>query len=80
MPKLKNLGGKEVISILTFFGFAIEKQKGSHVKLVRHTVSGKQVIGVPLHTSIDKGTLKAIYNKILGYISEEKLRDHFYTN
>lgn len=80
MPKLKTLAGKEVVGILISFGFAIEKQKGSHVKLVRHIISGKQVIGVPLHSSVDKGTLKAIYNQILKYISEEELRDHFYTN
>ncbi len=35
MPKLKPLSGKDVIKILNKFGFEIETQKGSHVKLRR---------------------------------------------
>jgi len=79
MPKLKILSGQEVIDILLSFGFTIEKQRGSHVKLFRNTVAGKQVLGVPLHKEIDKGTEKAIYNQALKYISETDLRSHFYT-
>ncbi|MBM4137164.1 MAG: type II toxin-antitoxin system HicA family toxin [Nitrospira sp.] len=34
-PKLQRLSGKEVLSILSKFGFAVYSQRGSHVKLRR---------------------------------------------
>mgnify|MGYP001579917459 CR=1 FL=1 len=80
MPKLKILSGQEVITILETFGFSIEKQKGSHVKLLRLLVHGnKQTLTVPLHQEIDRGTLRAIFNQASRYIPEDKLREYFYT-
>ena len=38
-----------------------------------------QTLTIPNHDELDKGTLKAIYNQALRYISEENLREHFYT-
>ena len=81
MPKLKTLSGREVVTILEKFGFSIEKQKGSHVKLMRLFADGmKQTLTVPLHQEIDRGTLKAIFNQASRYIPEDKLREHFYTD
>ena len=42
MPKLKQLSGKDVIKILKKFGFEVHSQKGSHIKLRRITVKGKE--------------------------------------
>ena len=79
MPKLKTFFGQEVVTILEAFGFSIEKQRGSHVKVKRLFVDGtKQTLTVPLHQEIDRGTLKAIFNQASRYISEDKLREHFY--
>jgi len=41
MPKLKILSGSEVVKILRSFGFEIQSQKGSHLKLARLTVAGE---------------------------------------
>ena len=71
MPKLKILSGKEVIKIFAIFGFC-------HVKLQR-IKTGKQTLTIPNHTELDKGTLKAIYNQALRYISEDDLRKYFYS-
>jgi predicted RNA binding protein YcfA (HicA-like mRNA interferase family) len=80
MPKLKTLSGRDVVAILEIFGFSVEKQKGSHVKLARLFVDGtKQTFTIPLHKEIDYGTLKAIFNQASRYIPEDKLREHFYT-
>ena len=38
-----------------------------------------QTLTIPNHDELDKGTLKAIYNQALRYISEENLKGHFYT-
>jgi predicted RNA binding protein YcfA (HicA-like mRNA interferase family) len=56
MPKPKVLGGKEVIKILSLFGFEIVSQRGSHVKLRRVLSDGtKQTLTIPLHEELDKG-------------------------
>jgi len=79
MPKLKNLSGREVVRIFSRFGFEIISRKGSHVKLRRISSDGtKQVLTIPLHDELDKGTLRAIFRQALGYIPEGGLRSYFY--
>lgn len=79
MPKLKVLSGQEVIKIFESFGFEVAGSKGSHVKLKRVASNGfNQILTVPKHKELDKGTLKAIYNQALRYISELELRSCFY--
>ena len=80
MPnRLRNLSGGEVIKIFQTFDFKLIFGKGSHCKLARINNDGtRQVIVVPRHQSISKGTLKSIYNKALNYLSEEQLKPLFY--
>ena len=79
MPKLKRLSQKEVLKILEGFGFIAVSQRGSHIKTKRGTNFGFQVLTVPNHKELDKGTLKAIFNQASRFISENQLRDKFYT-
>jgi len=79
MPKLKSLPAKKVISIFVQLGFSVARQKGSHIKLVRETIGGRQVLTVPNHKELDKGTLKGIYNQASPFVSDSDLRKHFYT-
>ena len=80
MPKLKVLTGEEIIAILNEFSFIPESQRGSHVKLKRVLSDGtRQILTIPNHGELDKGTLKAIFRQSLRYISEEKLKPYFYT-
>ena len=79
MPKLRVLSGKEVMRILSKFGFEAASQRGSHVKLRRVLQDGtKQTLTVPLHEELDKGTLKAIIRQASRYVSEEELKQYFY--
>ncbi len=78
MPKLKTLSGKDVVKILEKFGFFVSGQKGSHTKLKRTKGEDSQILTIPNHKELDKGTLKAIYNQSLRYLSDEEMRDHFY--
>ena len=79
MPKLRILSGKEVVKILSKFGFEVVSQKGSHVKLRRILSDGtKQTLTVPLHMELDKGTLKAIIRQASRYVPEEELKPYFY--
>lgn len=79
MPKLKTLSGRDVLKILSRFGFKVVSQRGSHVKLRRVLSDGtKQTLTIPLHEEMDKGTLRAIFRQALRYIPEEDLKPHFY--
>ncbi|MCI5108573.1 MAG: type II toxin-antitoxin system HicA family toxin [Candidatus Pacebacteria bacterium] len=79
MPKLKSLGSKEITKILESFGFEAISQKGSHIKFARQTSFQRQVLTIPNHKNIDKGTVKAIFNQASRFISSEALEKHFYT-
>ena len=78
MPKLKRLSGKEVIAMLKQFGFEVHSQKGSHVKLRRPSISGKETLTVPNHRQLDTGTCRAIYRQACRYIPESDLFRYFY--
>ncbi len=79
MSKLRVLSGSDVLKILKTFGFSLVEQRGSHMKLVRVVEDHRQVLTVPNHEVIDKGTLKAIFRQASRYISEGELRKSFYT-
>ena len=79
MPRLRNMTGAEVLSALTWFGFSVVTQKGSHVKLRRTSNYGKkEVLTVPLHSQMDKGALIAIFRQACAYIPENELRPFFF--
>lgn len=79
MPKLKVLDSKDIIKILETFGFREVSQKGSHVKLIKETPFQRQVLTIPNHKNIDRGTVKAIFNQASRFVSSEELEKHFYT-
>lgn len=78
--KLKVLSGKDVIKILSFFGFSVYSQKGSHIKLKRSVSADVEILLIPDRNPIAKGTLKAIFNQASKFVSKSELRKYFYTN
>jgi len=81
MPKLRTLTGEDVIRILSQFGFEVASQRGSHAKLRRILPDGtKQILTIPRHRELDKGTLRAIFRQAIRYIPEEQLRPLFYAD
>lgn len=79
MPKLLRLKSKEILKIFSEFGFDITSQKGSHIKLFRKSKTNQnQTLTIPNHKDLDIGTVKAIYNQALKYITEEELYNKFY--
>lgn len=53
MPKLPRISGAEAVRALEQLGFAVARQKGSHVVLRR----GASGCVVPLHRELKTGTL-----------------------
>jgi predicted RNA binding protein YcfA (HicA-like mRNA interferase family) len=54
---LRNHDWRDVINVLTRYGFAIERQRGIHVQL-KH-IDGR-LVTIPKHDPIKKWTLRAI--------------------
>ncbi|MGH2415666.1 MAG: type II toxin-antitoxin system HicA family toxin [Microcystaceae cyanobacterium] len=78
MPRLKRLSSAEVIRSLANFGFQVHSQKGSHIKLYRIGVAGKETLTVPNHKQLDIGTCRAIFRQASRYIPESELFNYFY--
>ena len=64
MPKLRDISGKKLVSAFENLGFVVVGQKGNHIKMSRFS-NKTEILVIPNHTSITKGTLKAIYIQAL---------------
>jgi predicted RNA binding protein YcfA (HicA-like mRNA interferase family) len=58
MSKLPSISGRECIKALEKVGFRFQRQKGSHISLIREEPFAQVV--VPDHRELDRGTLRAI--------------------
>ena len=57
MSNIPQVSGKEVIKALEKIGFTVSRQKGSHIRLSKMEGEIKQLVTVPNHKTIRKGTL-----------------------
>ena len=80
MSKPKRLSGSDTVKIFEQFGFAIESQRGSHVKLSRFENNIKQVLLISNHKELKTGAVVGIFKQATRYIQESELRTHFYSN
>ncbi len=79
MPRLRRCSGAALVALLQPLGFAVDRQRGSHMKLVRSTPSGRQILVVPNHSLLDTGTIRAIARQAANYLTDEEIRRIFYT-
>jgi predicted RNA binding protein YcfA (HicA-like mRNA interferase family) len=63
-PKLPALSGKELVKFLERIGYAVIRQKGSHIRLRKDLKTGQHNITIPMHKEIAKGTLNDILIKV----------------
>ena len=64
MDKLPQISGREMGRILVRLGFYMKSQKGSHMKFVRERDMRKEIVIVPDHKVLQKGTLNDILKKV----------------
>ena len=57
MPPLPVLSGAVCVLVLARLGYVETRQRGSHVRLV---CPGRAPVTVPLHATLDRGTLRSI--------------------
>lgn len=62
MSKLPVISGMECVRALARIGFVIDRQRGSHIILVRE--EPRATVSVPDHKELDRGTLRAIIRQV----------------
>ena len=55
--RLPIISGQQAIKVFVKQGYLVQRQRGSHVMLVKE---GTGRLTVPLHTELDRGTLRAL--------------------
>lgn len=60
------VSGRHLIKFLQSLGYKIIRQRGSHIRLEKHSPSGTHAITAPNHREITKGTP----NDILGALAK----------
>ena len=64
MGRLKTLSGRDIVFILSNFGFHMASQRGSHIKLLRIMHDGaKHVLTLPLHDELDRARLRRLCDR-----------------
>lgn len=71
--KLPQVSGKEMSQILIRLSFQLKSQKGSHQKFVRKINNRKEMIIVPNHKLLKKGTLHGILSQL--HMTPREFRD-----
>lgn len=62
MSKLPVISGAECVKVLEQIGFLVDRQRGSHIILVRE--DPRTTVAVPDHKELDRGTLRAIIRQV----------------
>nr|VFK29005.1 MAG: Predicted RNA binding protein YcfA, dsRBD-like fold, HicA-like mRNA interferase family [Candidatus Kentron sp. MB]VFK29558.1 MAG: Predicted RNA binding protein YcfA, dsRBD-like fold, HicA-like mRNA interferase family [Candidatus Kentron sp. MB]VFK74829.1 MAG: Predicted RNA binding protein YcfA, dsRBD-like fold, HicA-like mRNA interferase family [Candidatus Kentron sp. MB] len=60
MTKVPSVGYKAVITVLQRDGWVVVRQRGSHIRLQKHTGEGISNLTVPAHRPIKRSTLSHI--------------------
>jgi len=73
MPKMpRDISGRELAKLLHIYKYKIEREKGSHIRLVSTHKQSKYKITIPDHQPIKIGTLNNILNDISSYLEISK--------
>jgi len=68
----RNIGGEDLIKLLTKFGYKVMRQTGSHVRLKSDIMGRIHFITIPLHKPLKLGTLNNILSDIAEYLKISK--------
>ncbi|KAA0007280.1 MAG: type II toxin-antitoxin system HicA family toxin [Thermoplasmata archaeon] len=68
----RHIGGRDLIDLLTKFGYEVVRQTGSHVRLKSEATGKAHFITIPLHRPLKVGTLNNILSDIAEYLKISK--------
>mgnify|MGYP001338954271 FL=1 len=73
MPKMpRDISGRELAKLLHIYKYKIEREKGSHIRLVSTHKQSEHKITIPDHQPIKIGTLNNILTDISSYLEISK--------
>ncbi|MEW5707256.1 MAG: type II toxin-antitoxin system HicA family toxin [Actinomycetota bacterium] len=67
----KDIGGRELASLLVRYGYKVTRQTGSHMRLTT-SINGEHHITIPEHKPLRIGTLNSILNDISAHLEIDK--------
>jgi predicted RNA binding protein YcfA (HicA-like mRNA interferase family) len=72
----RDVHGEELVNLLKRYGYVVVRQRGSHIRMEKHSDEGAHAITVPDHKPIKIGTLQDIAKDVCNF---NKLNiNHFY--
>lgn len=81
MPRLRRLAARDIVRLLGNFGFEVISMRGSHAKLARVGPSGRrEILIVPMRRQLTLGTVHAIYRQASRFVTDDELRQRFFTD
>ena len=81
MPRLRRLAARDIVRLLGNFGFEVISMRGSHAKLARVGPSGRrEILIVPMRRQLTLGTVHAIYRQVSRFVTDDELRQRFFTD
>ncbi len=73
MTKVPSLSYRRVIRALRRDGWVVVRQKGSHIRLQKHTVTETLKLTVPAHSPIKRSTLSHILKQ--AHLTADRLKE-----
>lgn len=64
----RDVGGEELIQLLSRFGYSITRQTGSHIRLTTSARGTEHHITIPRHNPLKVGTLSGIVKDVASYL------------
>jgi predicted RNA binding protein YcfA (HicA-like mRNA interferase family) len=68
----RDVGGDDLVRLLTRFGYQQTRQTGSHIRLTSTVTGEEHHITIPRHSPLKVGTLNSIITDIASYLKKEK--------
>lgn len=68
----RDLSGRDLIRLLTRYGYQATRQAGSHVRLETTLLGNPHRVTIPEHDHLRVGTLSAILSEVADYLKMDR--------
>lgn len=72
MKTPRNLSAQDLIKILSKYGYETTRQKGSHIRLTKHSEKSDHHVTIPNHDPLRLGTLSSIITDVADHLGISK--------
>ena len=68
----RDIGGRDLADLLSKYGYEINRQTGSHLRLRSAAGEGVHNLTIPMHRPLKVGTLSAVLSDVAQYLGMDK--------